>query len=213
MAKNAQTTASAATAGTTMPPRQGPQGTKLEGPGGPGHLYPGAGIASRKSGEPIFCGEIAGLAFGYLDHPNQKDPTKTSTRFQGDFLFKSAKDGSITMRKECYLPGVVGNALRAALSLQANTIHAEPLKLAIEVWAEPDEFTNPNRPTATGYVYACYDRRKEAAQASPLLMLAAESGFVDMPALAQPALAAPSGEYVDPETGEVHPQHPNANAA
>lgn len=211
MAKNPNASAPA------TPPRQAPQGTKLEGPGGPGHLYPGAGIASRKSGEPIFCGEIAGLVYGYVDHPNQRDPSKTSTRFQGDFLFKSAKDGSVTMRKECYLPGVVGNALRAALSLQQNTLNAGAIKVAIEVWAEPDEFTRPTRPTATGYVYACYDRQPTAAQASPLLMLAAEAGFVDMPALAAPQLAGPSGEYVDPETGEVTAAHPgsasNANAA
>ncbi len=171
-----------------------PQGQRLGRAAGPGTLNPGAGIEARKTGKAVYCGRIAGMAHGYTDHPNSKDPAKTSTRFLGQFLCIDPQ-GVQTMHMETYLPGVFGNGLRAQLSREG----AQPVGFALEVWAEPDELTG--RKTAQGYEYAVYNNAPRSA-VNPALQLAMEAGFVK-----PPALPAPSGAdgMIDPETGEVIP--------
>jgi len=195
MAKNATNANADAPKGAPAMPAA-PQGERLGRAAGPGNLNPGAGISARKTGKPVFCGYIAGTAFAFTDHSNSKDPKKTSTRFAGDFIFQQP-NGAQTSHAECYLPGVAGNGIRAALSRPGN----EGVDVALEIWAEPDEYTG--RQSAIGYEYAAYNRMKRDVRASRTHMLLANAGIMELPAL--PAPSEP-GDDVDPETGEVtHP--------
>jgi 1-acyl-sn-glycerol-3-phosphate acyltransferase len=197
MAKSTTNATAAATAQAIAP-----QGQRLGRAAGPGMLNPGAGIASIKAGAPIFCGRIVGLAHSYFDHPNSKDPKKTSTRFSGEFLCVDPT-GKQSMHMETYLPNVYGNGVRAVLSRP----NAEPVQFALEVWAEPDEFTG--RKTAQGYEYAVYNRNPHMGM-SPVQRLAIESGIIEAPALPTPGLGVGAAE-IDPETGEV--THPSQRPA
>jgi|WetSurMetagenome_2_1015567.scaffolds.fasta_scaffold26518_3 hypothetical protein len=169
-----------------------PQGQRLGRAAGPGTLSPGAGVEARRTAKAIYCGRIVGMAHGFTDHPNSKDPAKVSTRFLGSFLCIDP-EGAQTAHMECYLPGVFGNGLRAQLSRPT----AEPVGFALEIWAEPDEVTG--RKTAQGFEYAVYNNAPRR-QVDPVLQLAMEAGFVKGPALPAPGIAAPE---IDPETGEV----------
>ena len=179
--------------------RLAPSGARIGRPGGPGNLFPGAGKLSVKTDKLVFCGEIVGFVHGMHQHPNNKDNTKTSTRFLGRFILKPAPEAGQAQREclECYLPGVVERALISQISRSI-----EPnIPIAVEVWAEPDAIGG--RETATGYQYAVYNRMAARAD-DPLWALAAETGIGDIPALAAPRAApALSHEHVDPETGEV----------
>lgn len=178
-----------------------PQGERLGRAAGPGNLNPGAGKTARQTGKPVLCGYIGGTAYGYTDHPNSKDHAKTSTRFAGEFIFIQP-NGAQTSHAECYLPGVAGNGIRAALSRPGN----EGVDVALEIWAEPDEYTG--RASAIGYEYAAYNRMKRDPRASRTHMLLAQAGIIDMPALPAPSEPSPD---IDPETGEVI--HPSARGA
>ena len=204
MAKNATNAAPAAATGAMVP-----AGQKLGRAAGPGNLFPGAGALARQSGQPIFCGRIAGQVFTFTEHPNSKDPSKKSVRFAGRFLFID-HDGKQSMHSEAYLPGVVGNGLRASLELaRQNSIGgmaSGPLTIALEVWCEPDQFTQ--RRSAIGYEYAVYDRSAPAEGIDPVQQIAIAAGLIPAPAL--PAPSEPAGD-VDPATGEII--HPGSRAA
>lgn len=169
-------------------------GQRIDGSVGPGNLNPGAGYHARRTGEPVYCGAIVGQVMGYTEHPNTKDPARTSRRFAGNFLSIDAA-GAQHHCHEAYLPSSVERAIKAALD-----IGSAPVALSIEVWAEPDE---QGRPTPIGYRYVSYNRRPRPDN-DPLLMLAYESGLLERPAPAIAATAtAADGTRYDPETGEI----------
>ena len=172
----------------------GPQGRKIDNNLGPGLLYPGVGRLVQRAGEPIYCGAMMGRCFGYTEHPNSKDPTKTSRRFAGQFI-GITHDGRTINTGEAYLPGAIDRTIKAALDISRGHL-PDPIEFAVEVWCEPDD----RQSSTMGFRYACYDRKKQDAS-NPLLALAYESGLMDRP---QGQLAAPAREEgVDPETGEV----------
>lgn len=174
--------------------REGPVGRRIDTNLGPGLLYPGVGKMVQRSGKPLYVGAMVGRCFGYTEHPNAKDPTKTSRRFAGQFTGIKA-DGGILNTNEAYLPGAIDRAIKAALDLQAGHM-AAPIEFAVEIWCEPDDRAS----SSMGFRYGCYDRVKEKPN-DPLLMLAYEAGLIDRP---QGQITAPVTEAgVDPETGEV----------
>lgn len=184
----------------------GPVGDRLIGNLGPGTLRPGAGKLVQRSGEPLYCGSIAGVAVGYLRHPNSKDKNRESTRFQADVI-GTTYDGKIVTAAECYLPGTTERALAAALDQKAG-----PVQFAFEIWCEPDPEGRPASPL--GYSYVAYNRRQRG-DTDPVLALAYAAGILERPA---PQLPPPDGEpeeaaqYVDPETGEVTAAPPSEAA-
>lgn len=191
--------ARAASATRDAPPEPGtalaaPQGRRIDTNLGPGLLNPGVGRKVQRSGEPIYCGAMIGRCFGYTEHPNSKDPTKTSRRFAGQFIGICA-DGHTINTGEAYLPGAIDRTIKAALDISKGHL-PDPVEFAVEVWCEPDDRTS----STMGFRYACFDRKKEDA-VNPLLALAFESGLMERP---QGQLAAPPpAENVDPETGVV----------
>ena len=179
-------------------PPQAPQGRRLAGNLGPGTLYPGVGKLVQRTGQPYYCGTITGRVFGFLEHPNSRDPKRTSTRFAGNFMLID-HNGTVINGHECYLPGTVERAVKAALNLNP---HGEPVPLATEIWCEPDQDGRP--PSPLGYSYITYDRAA-VRENDPLLALAYEAGILERPSLAIAARddEAREGETVDPETGEI----------
>lgn len=172
-----------------------PTGRKLAGNLGPGSLYPGAGKIVQRTQEPLRCGTLTGVAFDSQDHPNSRDPSRTSTRFVGEVM---AVDhvGNILRGAEWYLPPTPTRAIKAALRI------SQPVRFSFEVWCEPDQEGRPASPL--GYSYVVYDR-VPARDNDPLMALAYEAGILERPA--GPALAAPEpeAEDIDPETGEIRP--------
>ena len=182
-----------------MPPPQAPQGRRLAGNLGPGTLRPGVGKLVQRTGQPYYCGTITGRVFGFTEHPNSRDPKRTSTRFAGNFMLID-HNGTVINGHECYLPGTVERAIKAALNLNP---HGEPVPLAAEIWCEPDQDGRP--PSPFGYSYVTYDRAA-VRENDPLLALAYEAGILERPSLAIAAARddeAREGETVDPETGEI----------
>lgn len=194
MARQASATRDAPREAGTSPPA--PIGRRIDTNLGPGILYPGVGRMVQRSGQPIYCGAMVGRCFGYVEHPNSKDPTKLSRRFQGQFT-GIKHDGVIINTNQAYLPGAIDGAIKAALDLQKGHM-SEPIAFAVEIWCEPDD----RAASSMGFRYGCYDRVKEKPN-DPLLMLAYEAGLIDAP---QGTLAGPvadTSETVDAETGEV----------
>jgi hypothetical protein len=192
-------------------PGAGPQGQKLAGNLGPGTLRPGAGKQVQRSGEPLYCGTISGRVFGFTDHPNNKDMARTSTRFAGQFLLVD-HTGVLIHGAECYLPGTITRAVKAALGLQGGEMR-EPVAISLEVWCEPDQEGRPASPL--GYSYVCYDRRAMRDN-DPLLAIAYEAGILERPDTAPAALAGPAMDpdvEVDPETGELTRKAPAPSQA
>jgi hypothetical protein len=105
--------------------------------------------------------------------------------------------GTVINGHECYFPGTVERALRAALGLNP---HGEPIPVAIEVWCEPDAAGRP--PSPLGYSYVTYDRAA-VRDNDPLLSLAYEAGILERPSLAIAAPESDADETIDPETGEI----------
>jgi hypothetical protein len=175
----------------------GPKGRRIDTNLGPGSLYPGAGRMVQRSGQPLYVGAMTGRAFGYTQHPNSKDPAKTSTRFAGQFI-GIKHDGAILNTNEAYLPGAIERTIKAALDLQEGTGMKSPVPFAVEIWCEPD-----NRASSSmGFRYGCYDR-VEQSPTDPLLMLAYESGLIERPTAQIAAPPNDDGDPVDPETGEI----------
>lgn len=175
------------------------RGRRLDTNLGPGTLLPGAGRTARSTDRPIYCGAIAGRAFGYVEHPNSKNPSATSVRFVGEFIgIKSI--GEVLNTAEVYLPGSLTRTIKAALDIAKGHV-PDPVPFSVEIWCEPD-----NREQSTiGYRYVCYDVAPQRGEA-PLLALAYESGLIERPVAALSDAGqrgAREGETVDPETGEV----------
>lgn len=191
MAKNATTTTKAPPA-----PPATPTGRKLDSSFGPGTLKPGAGKLVQRTQTPAYCGAIFGRAFGYTEHPNAKDPTRTSTRFAGQFIGIRA-DGTMLNSAEAYLPSSIQNAIRAALDVQRGTSGSGAIEFSVEVWCEPDE--EGRQATPLGYRYVTYDRKPQVEN-DPLMALGIASGLIEP---SQCQLAPPTPDDVDPETGEV----------
>jgi hypothetical protein len=178
-----------------------PQGTKITGNLGCATLYPGAGKLVQKTSEPIYCGTMSGVVYGFVKHPNSKDQNRESTRFSGNFALVTHL-GRLIEGHECYLPGSIARPIEAALKLRGND-GGSPIPLSIEVWCEPDEAGRPASPL--GYSYVCYDRQKKKAN-DPVLELMYESGILERPEAAPAQIEGPAtpdeGTY-DPETVEV----------
>jgi len=192
----------------------GPIGRRLAGNLGPGILFPGVGKMVQRTQQPYYCGVITGLVFGYVEHPNSKDPKRTSTRFAGQFLLVNWR-GQVIQGYECYLPGTVERAVKAALKIRGDA-GGEPIKVSIEVWCEPDDPSRSGSPL--GYSYITYDRAAQR-DADPLLAMAYETGILDRPVGSEvgrqamlTAATAGAGAY-DPETGEVMPDDVKAPAS
>lgn len=184
-----------------MPPMQ-PRGIRVERIIGPGTLNPGAGKEARRLNTPVKAGEIAGIAYATREHPNSKDPTKTSIVFVGDFVVMSSKENSLPKRLgEVYLPSGVNRSYAAIIAQGSKQDGYRGMPIALEIWAEPDE--PGGRETAMGFTYVSYNIAPKSQQ-DDILELAYASGMIQRP---QPALAhdeAPqTGENIDPETGEV----------
>lgn len=173
-----------------------PKGQRLAGNLGPGRLYPGVGKLVQRTGRPYYCGTMTGRIFGVTEHPNSKDPARTSSRFAGQFMLID-HSGEMYRGYECYLPGTVERAVKAALRLNPQ---GEPVPLSIEVWCEPDEEGRP--PSPLGYSYVTYDRAPTAAN-DPLMAIAVAAGIIEAPKTALPAPESTVEPEVDPETGEV----------
>jgi hypothetical protein len=188
----------------------GPKGDRLAGYVGPGSLRPGAGKLVQRSGQPLYCGAMAGIAMAVAKHPNSKDASRLSTRFVGDCL-AILHDGKVVQVGEFYLPGTLTRIVEAALSVGGGGV-----PFSVEIWAEPDPDGRP--PSPLGYSYVTYNRRERAPN-DPVLALAYASGLIEQPAAdSAPLLLDANGaqehadeEYtsgipdvskVDPETGE-----------
>jgi hypothetical protein len=178
----------------------GPKGDRLAGYAGPGTLRPGAGKQVQRSGAPLYCGAMVGIAFAVTKHPNSKDAKRTSTRFVGDCLAIS-HDGKVAQVGEYYLPGSLSRIAEAAL-----TVGGGSFQFAADIWCEPDAEGRP--PSPLGYSYVTYNRRARASN-DPVLALAYASGLIEQPAEnSDRLLLAANGaqeheDEVDPETGEV----------
>ncbi len=169
-----------------------PVGRRISRPGGPGSLRFGAGIKARNTNKPVFCGSIVGHATSYVKHPNNKDASKESVRFVGEFLMIDYEGGQSRVY-ETYLPSVVTRSTAAMLDREGNTV-----SFAFDIWAEPDA---PGvLPSATGYQYAAFDRIPVRAD-NVLMRLAVECGMVAQPTIEHDPLSVET----DPETGEVIP--------
>lgn len=189
-----------ATPRVVAPSPAGPTGRRLAGNLGPGTLYPGVGKIVQRTGQPQHCGSATGYAFGYTEHPNTRDPKRTSTRFAGQFMFVTHA-GEVLQGVECYLPSTLERGIKAALKLRSEG--GEPVPFAVELWCEPDQEGRPASPL--GYSYVTYDRAPQGAS-NPLMALAFEAGILERPAsLPSGAIQAPAETpeaEVDPETGE-----------
>ena len=181
---------------TSLSEPAGPIGRKIEPAIGPGSLRPGAGKIVQRSGNPLYCGAIVGRAFGYMTHPNAKDPKRESTRFAGSFM-GITHNGTIKHTQEAYLPSAIERTIKSALDLQEGTGLKSPVSFSIEVWCDPD----PRESSSMGFRYTCYDRSPQAEN-DPLLALAVQSGLIEAPQRALPP-APERPENVDPETGEI----------
>src|SRR6516162_6759565 len=69
-----------------MAQKGGPKGDRLAGYAGPNTLRPGVGQLVQRSGQPQYCGAMAGIAMAVSKSPSPRDPSRTSTRFIGDCL-------------------------------------------------------------------------------------------------------------------------------
>ena len=188
--------------------QEGPKGRRLTGNVGPGTLRPGAGKQVQRTGQPLHCGVMWGLAFDFEEHPNSKDKTRTSVKFVGQ-VQAVTHAGEIISGMEWYLPPTVTRALKAAMKIATNDHGGrKPVPFSIEVWCEPDEDGRPASPL--GYSYVSYDR-SPTHENDPLLLMAYEAGILERPAVEQPAQLGHDGgddiegeaEEIDPETGEV----------
>jgi hypothetical protein len=185
-----------------------PRGRRITGNLGAASCYPGAGKLVQRTGERVYCGEIAGVVFGYIEHPNSKNPARTSTRFNGKFKLLTHLGNELN-GAELYLPGAMERPLKGALQMRGSQ-GGNPIPFAVQVWCEPDA---EGRPSPLGYSYACYDRQPERAD-DPVLTLMYDAGMLARPERKQDAIAGPTeapaeGTY-DPETGEVLTNEPAA---
>lgn len=181
------------------PDGRAPMGTRLTGNIGPGTLRPGAGKLVQRSGQPLHCGAIAGTVTGFEERPNSRDASRTSTRFQGDFVAFDHEGNLIGTGAETFLPPVIERSLKSRLRMDPHS----PVGLAIEIWCEPDPEGRP--PSPLGYSYVSYNRAPRAEN-DPTLRLAVAAGLLPDPGR---MLAAPDPhdyelvEETDPETGEI----------
>lgn len=178
----------------------GPKGERLAGYAGPGTLCPGVGKKVQRTGQPQYCGAMAGIAMAVTKSPNPRDPSRMSTRFVGDCI-AITYDGQTLQVTEFFLPGTATRALEAALGLSG-----EGVRFSFEIWCEPDGEGRP--PSPLGYSYVTYNRRTRPAN-DPVLALAYETGLIEPPAgdgdtlLLAANEAQVNADDVDPETGEV----------
>ena len=177
-----------------------PKGDRLAGYAGPGTLRPGVGQLVQRSGQPQYCGAMAGIAMAVTKSPNPRDPSRTSTRFIGDCL-AIPHNGQVLQVGEFFLPGTVTRQIEASLALSGAGV-----PFSVEIWCEPDPEGRPRSPL--GYSYVTYNRRARTPN-DPVLALAYESGLIEQPAGDGGALlpgmngAEEHPDDVDPETGEI----------
>lgn len=178
----------------------GPKGDRLAGYAGPGTLRPGVGKLVQRTLEPHYCGAMAGMAMAVEKSPNPRDPTRTSTRFIGDFI-AIAHDGQVQQVGEVFLPSTLTRIIEASLA------HSGPgVQFSVEIWCEPDAEGRPSSPL--GYSYVTYNRRAREPN-DPVLALAHASGLIEAPAVSSDTRLIAANEAqvnaadVDPETGEV----------
>src|SRR5215469_2106154 len=91
--------------------------------------------------EEVFCGHIWGTVEFGMTHPNNKDPSKLSTRWHGVFGW-SAADGRRGEAETCYLQTVAERYLRSLNCPVVGEFDRPPLGFAadfsIEVWCVED---------------------------------------------------------------------------
>jgi hypothetical protein len=178
----------------------GPKGDRLAGYAGPGTLRPGVGKLVQRTGQPQYCGAMAGLALAVEKSPNPRDPSRTSTRFIGDFI-AIGYDGQVQQVAAVFLPSTLSRMLEAGIAHSGVGV-----QFSVEFWCEPDPKDRP--PSPLGYSYVAYNRRERAAN-DPVLALAAATGLIEPSAGDAGTLllganeAQAHGDDVDPETGEV----------
>ena len=178
----------------------GPKGDRLAGYAGPNTLRPGVGQLVQRSGQPQYCGAMAGIAMAVSKSPNPRDPSRTSTCFIGDCIAIS-QNGQVLTVGEFFLPGTPTRIIEASLAHSG-----EGVPFCFDIWCEPDPEGRPRSPL--GYSYVAYNRRERPPN-DPVLALAYASGLIEAPAGdggtlllgANEAQAKP--DDVDPETGEV----------
>ena len=183
-----------------MAQKGGPKGDRLAGYAGPGTLRPGVGQLVQRSGQPQYCGAMAGIAMAVIKSPNPRDPSRTSTRFIGDCM-AIRQNGQVLTVGEFFLPGTPTRIIEASLAHSG-----EGVPFCFDIWCEPDPEGRPRSPL--GYSFVTYNRRARAPN-DPVLALAYASGLIEAPAGdggtlllgANEAQAKP--DDVDPETGEV----------
>jgi len=183
-----------------MAQKGGPKGDRLAGYAGPGTLRPGVGQLVQRSGQPQYCGAMAGIAMAVIKSPNPRDPSRTSTRFIGDCM-AIRQNGQVLTVGEFFLPGTPTRIIEASLAHSG-----EGVPFCFDIWCEPDPEGRPRSPL--GYSFVTYNRRARAPN-DPVLALAYESGLIEPPAGdggtlllgANGARAHP--DDVDPATGEV----------
>ena len=183
-----------------MAQKGGPKGDRLAGYAGPGTLRPGVGQLVQRSGQPQYCGAMAGIAMAVIKSPNPRDPSRTSTRFIGDCI-AITHNGQVLQVGEFYLPGTLTRIIEASLAHSG-----EGVPFSVEIWCEPDPEGRPRSPL--GYSYVTYNRRARAPN-DRVLALACASGLIEPPAgdggtvLLGANGAQANPDDVDPETGEV----------
>src|SRR6516225_2715720 len=96
-------------------PKGGPKGDRLAGYASPGTLRPGVGQLVQRSGQPQYCGAMAGIAMAVIKSPNPRDPSRTSTRFIGDCI-AIPQNGQALQVVEFYLPGTLMRIIEASLA-------------------------------------------------------------------------------------------------
>lgn len=180
--------------------KSGPKGDRLAGYTSPGTLRPGVGKLVQRTGQPQYCGAIVGMAMAVEKSPNPRDPSRTSTRFIGDFI-AIAHDGKVQQVGEAFFPSTLTRIVAAGLA------HSGPgVAVGVDFWCEPDPEGRP--PSPLGYSYAAYNRRVRDRN-DPVLALAVATGHIEASALEAdtPLLTANEEQVnpddVDPDTGEV----------
>lgn len=194
--------AAADAANRAPPPMPILRGTRVETNLGVGLLRPGVGRLVQRGGGSQKCGTMVGQCYGYVEHPNRKDPKRMSYRFAGDF-FLVTHDGQTLRGSECYLPSSIERSAKAVLDLagKENSQIAPVFPFAVDVWCEEADGTPLN------YRYVAMDIRPRDESNDTTLQLAYASGAIErpLPALANDEVPA-VGSDVDPETGEVMPR-------
>lgn len=132
-------------------PRQGgPKGDRL-GCVGPGTLRPDVGQLVRRSGQPQYCGAMAGIATAVV----KSGDARTSTRFIGDCL-AILQNGQALQVAEFYLPAAPTRIIEASLAHSGDGVW-----FSFEIWCEPDPEGAPR--SKLGYSYVTYNRLGRAS--------------------------------------------------